>query len=140
MQATSKGSDQTAHMHRCWSHIPHCWKSHVTGSFSLNLGTLGRSEKAMESVGTIGCDDAILVGICLCLKICRKMLILIDRFCSNRVGIVTETRYMSILCIYLSFWEHWAQNLPSICTSLKISNGMDFAALFQCFFNALHTG
>ena len=34
IQATSKGSDQTAHNHRlvlsfCWKQMPHCWKSHV---------------------------------------------------------------------------------------------------------------
>ena len=38
MLATSKGSDQSAHLRRlnaqadlslCWLHIPHCWKSHV---------------------------------------------------------------------------------------------------------------
>ena len=32
MQATSKGSDQYAQagLSLCWSHIPHCWKSHAT--------------------------------------------------------------------------------------------------------------
>ena len=29
VQATRKGSDWTARMHRLVSHTPHCWKSHV---------------------------------------------------------------------------------------------------------------
>ena len=38
IQATSKGSDQTdqaqADLSICWSHIPHCWKSHVAAHFT----------------------------------------------------------------------------------------------------------
>ena len=35
MQATSKGSDQTAG-------IPHCWKSHVTAHLCLSLKQIGQ--------------------------------------------------------------------------------------------------
>ena len=54
---TSKGSDQTAHMRRlyaqadlrlCWSHIPHCWKSHVTAQVFLNIGALRVTKKVLS--------------------------------------------------------------------------------------------
>ena len=39
IQANSNGSDQTARMRRliwdCWSHIPHCWQSHIAAQLCV---------------------------------------------------------------------------------------------------------
>ena len=43
-QATDKGYDQTARsaqadLRLCWSHIPHCWKSHVKAHLEYRCRT-----------------------------------------------------------------------------------------------------
>ena len=69
-RATSKGSDQTACMRRLiwgfvgrWSHIPHCWKSHVAAHlFFCHLMFLAVFECWLAAYVELGCINFLFLS------------------------------------------------------------------------------